>query len=137
MESPKELFREWFERVWNQGDEAAIFELMHPEGEILGLGTTVMGREVFAGYHRAFRRGFSEILIEIVDLVGEDEAVAGHARFSAVHGESGREVDIFLSFAGRFEDGKLRWVRNVVDFTALLSQVGSIDPRAVNLLFEP
>lgn len=136
MESPKELTHQWFERVWNQLDEGAVMELMHPDGEILGLGTTVVGREGFIGYHRAFRRGFDQIRIEIVDLVAEDTAVAGHARFSAIHRGSGREVDIFLSFAGRFEDGKLRWVRNVVDFTALLSQIGTLDPRAVGLLFE-
>jgi len=135
MESPKDLTHQWFERVWNQLDEAAILELMHEEGEILGLGTTVVGREGFLGYHRAFRGGFDQIRIEIVDLVAEEDSVAGHARFSAIHRESGREVDIFLSFAGRFENGKLRWVRNVVDFTALLSQVGTLDPRAVNLLF--
>lgn len=136
MESSKELTRQWFERVWNQLDEGAVMELMHPDGEILGLGTTVVGRDGFLGYHRAFRRGFDQIRIEIVDLVAEGASVAGHARFSALHRITGREVDVFLSFAGRFEDGKLRWVRNVVDFTALLSQVGTLDPRAVNLLFE-
>jgi predicted ester cyclase len=136
METSKELTREWFERVWNQLDEGAVMELMHPEGEALGLGTSVVGREGFIEYHRAFRRGFDQIRIEIVDLVAEADSVAGHARFSGLHRVSGREVDIFLSFAGRFENGKLRWVRNVVDFTALLSQVGTLDPRAVNLLFE-
>lgn len=136
MESSKELTRQWFERVWNQLDEGAVMELMYPDGEILGLGTTVLGREGFLIYHRAFRCGFDQIRIEIVDLVAEDASVAGHARFSAVHRVTGREVDIFLSFAVRFEDGKLRWMRHVVDFTALLSQVGTLDPRAVNLLFE-
>jgi len=136
MESPKDLTHQWFERVWNQLDETAILELMHPDGEILGLGTTVVGREGFRGYHRAFRRGFDQIRIEIVDIVAEEHSVAGHSRFSALHRESGREVDIFLSFAGRFEDGKLRWMRHVVDFTALLSQVGTLDPRSVNLLLE-
>jgi predicted ester cyclase len=137
METPtsKELAHQWFDRVWNQLDEGAVLDLMHPRGEILGIGTAVVGRDGFLLYHRACRRGFDQIRIEIADLVGEADAVAGHARFSALHRESGREVDVLLSFACRYEKGKLRWARNIVDFTAVLSQVGTLDPRAVNALF--
>jgi len=134
--SPEDLAHLWFNRVWNALDEEAVLQLMHRRGEILGLGTTVLGRDEFLSYHRAFRRGFDRVRIEIVDLVAEGAAAAGHARFSAVHRVSGREVDALLSFAVRFEGGKLRWARHVVDFTALLSQVGTLDPRAVGLLFE-
>lgn len=134
--SPKELVLTWFDRVWNQFDECAVHELMSADGEVLGLGTTVLGREGFIGVHRSFREAFDQIRLDVVDLVGEGASVAGHARFSAIHRKSAREVDFFFSFAGRYEDDRLCWVRHVVDFTALLSQLGTLDPRAVNLIFE-
>lgn len=137
MDSPsaKDLTRQWFERVWNKAGEGAILALMHPEGEILGLGTTVLGRESFTVYARLFQSGFDQIRIDLAEIVAEGDAVAGHARFTALHRSSRREVDVYLSFSAHFEDGLLRRMRHLVDFTGLLSQVGTLDPRAVNLLF--
>jgi len=125
----------WFKRAWNEGEKSAVGELMSTEAEVLGLGTSVMNPTAFIETQRAFHQSFDQILVEVVDLVcGEDEG-AGHARFSALHRASGREVDVLFSFAVRFEDGRIIWLRHVFDFTALLSQLGTLDPRAVGLIF--
>lgn len=133
--SPENWTREWFERVWNRGEERAVQELMSGKAEILGLGTSVTNPEGFVRIHRAFRGAFQQILVEVADIVCDEMAVAGHARFTAMHRASGCEVDVLFSFAGRFEEGQVIWLRHVFDFTALLSQIGTLDPRAVNLLF--
>ena len=125
----------WFDRVWNEGEKSAVGELMSAEAEVLGLGTSVMNAAAFTETLLAYHRSFDQVLVEVVDLVfGEDEG-AGHARFSAMHRASGREVDVLFSFSVRFEDGRIIWLRHVVDFTALLSQIGTLDPRAVGLIF--
>ena len=130
------LMESWFDRVWNRLDEKAVHDLMSENGEILGLGTTVVGREGFIGILRLYQAAFDQIHLEVVDLVGDASSVAGHARFSAIHRQSAREVDVLYSFAARCEGDQLIWIRHVVDFAALLSQIGTLDPRAVNLIFE-
>ena len=133
--STEARIRTWFERTWNDGEKSAVEELMSNEAEVLGLGTSVMNPTAFIETQRAFHQTFDQILVEVVDLVcGEDEG-AGHARFSALHRASGREVDVLFSFAVRFEEGRIIWLRHVFDFTALLSQIGTLDPRAVGLIF--
>ena len=134
--SPKELILTWFERVWNHLDERAIQELMCENGEILGLGTTVVDREGFIGIFRLYRAAVDQIHLEVVDLVEDASSVAGHARFSGIHRQTNREVDFLFSFAARCEGNRLSWMRHVVDFTALLSQIGTLDPRAVNFIFD-
>ncbi len=125
----------WFERAWNEGGKSAVGELMSAEAEVLGLGTAVMNAVAFGENLRSFHQTFDQIRVEVVDLVsGEDEG-AGHARFSARHGVSGREVDVLFSFSVRFEDGRIIWLRHVFDFSALLAQLGTFDPRAVGLIF--
>lgn len=133
---PKELIVTWFDRVWNQLDGNAVRELMNEDGEILGLGTTVVDPEGFIRILRLYRAAFDQIHLEVVDLVEDDSSVAGHARFSGIHRQSTREVDFLFSFAARCEGNRLSWIRHVVDFTALLSQIGTLDPRAVNMIFE-
>ena len=37
--SPEAVTREWFDRLWNRGDEATIDRLLHADGVIHGLPT--------------------------------------------------------------------------------------------------
>jgi ketosteroid isomerase-like protein len=127
---------EWFERVWNQMDEKAIGELLAGDGEVLGLGTTVLGQPGLVAIHRAYRRTFHQIRVEMVDLVSGETDGAGHVRFSAVHRANGAEVDVLWSFAVRLEGGRIGRIRHVIDHAALLSQIGTFDLRAVNLIFD-
>ncbi len=125
----------WFDRAWNEGEMSAVGELMSAESEVLGLGTSVMNAVAFTETLRAYHQSFDQILVEVVDLVCGGDEGAGHARFSARHRASGREVDVLFSFSFRFEGGRIVWLRHVFDFTALLSQIGTLDPRAVGLIF--
>ncbi|MEM9015713.1 MAG: nuclear transport factor 2 family protein [Verrucomicrobiota bacterium] len=128
--------RDWFERVWNQLDRSAVGEMMHDEAEVMGLGPTAVGPSGFLEVHKRFSAAYGQIHVSIVDLVGERNEVAGHGRFSAVHLASQTEVDFLFSFAGEFSDGKLIWVRNVVDYTSLMGQLNLLDPKRFDLIFE-
>lgn len=135
MKTAKELTREWFDRVWNHLDRSAIEELMDPECEILGLTATVRGPRGFLSVHESFTRAFDQIHVELVELVAEENEVAGHARFGARHRESQRQVDMMFSFSGKFENGRLKQVRHVVDYTSLLAQLNLFDPRRIGVVF--
>ena len=134
--SLKARTEEWFRRVWTEGDLSAIDELMDPGCEIVGLGIGAIGPEGFRAVHGAFHRGFSEIRVEPLELVEEGDMVSGHARFCAVHRNTGREVDMIFSLSGRFEKGRLVWIRNVVDHLSLMAQLKLFDPARIEVLFE-
>jgi predicted ester cyclase len=135
MKTAKELTREWFDRVWNHLDRSAIEELMDPECEILGLTATVRGPRGFLSVHESFTKAFDQIHVELVELVAEENEVAGHARFGARHRESQRQVDMMFSFSGKFENGRLKQVHHVVDYTSLLAQLNLFDPRRIGVVF--
>ena len=132
----KEKTREWFDRVWNRLDLSVVDELMREDCEVLGLGNSVVGRAGFRSVHESFTAAFDQIHVEVIDFVAEGNEVAGHARFSARHRQSGREVDLMFSFYGCYEEGCLRRVRNVVDYTSLMAQMNLLEPEKMKLIFE-
>lgn len=128
--------RDWFERVWNQLDEGAIEEMMAEDCEVLGVSAMPVNREQYVEFYRTVRSAFDEIRMEIADVVVEEDAAAGHVRFSGKHRDSGKEVDFVFSFAARLEEGRFVWVRNVVDYSLLLYQLGDFDLAAIERVFE-
>ncbi|MEQ1840903.1 MAG: nuclear transport factor 2 family protein, partial [Verrucomicrobiales bacterium] len=108
--APEARILTWFDRAWNEGEKSAVEELMSAEAEVLGLGTSVMNAAAFTETLRAYHQSFDQVLVEVVDLVCGGDEGAGHARFSARHRASGREVDFLFSFSVRFEDGRIVWL---------------------------
>ena len=134
-EDCKQLVRDWFERVWNQLDPAAIDELMSPDCEMLGLGQTVLGPEGFKAIQSQYSSAFDQIHVEPVELVGEDTIVAGTGRFSAKHKTSGLEVDFFFGYSAKCANGQVVWVRNVVDNASMLAQLHLLDESSFTSAF--
>jgi predicted ester cyclase len=78
-EENKNLARRWFEEVWNQGHEAAIAEMYHPDGRSIGFPETdskIEGPKEFAEVCRKFRAVFPDIHVTVNDLVTEGDKVA-------------------------------------------------------------
>lgn len=125
----------WFERAWNELDDGAIDDLMSENCEILGTGPMAVGREGYREFYRSVRDSFDQIRVEVADIVAEEAAVAGHARFSGLHKIEKKEVDFVFSFAAKLEGGKFVWVRNVVDFSILLTQLHWMDAAEIGKIF--
>jgi steroid delta-isomerase-like uncharacterized protein len=70
----KELIREFFELVWNQGNEEAIdrFLAENAEGNDPDFG---MGRQGFKTQWRKWREAFPDIHFEIEEMVSEGDTV--------------------------------------------------------------
>ena len=76
-QTPEKLIRNWFERVFNQRDLAAIDELMHTEVVLFAEGETRMGRQTIRERVAAILRGFDPLHIEIENIIaGPDHGVA-------------------------------------------------------------
>jgi predicted ester cyclase len=85
MSTPS-LVREFYERIWNVGDLAAIPELLG-EGFVFrgSLGSEMCGHKEFEGYVCSVRGSLNNYLCEILDCVAEGDRAFARMRFSGLH----------------------------------------------------
>ncbi len=83
-EANKALIREFFEQVWNRGNEEAIdrFIAENAGGNDPDFG---MGREGFKQQWRKWRDAFPDLHFEIEELIAERDMVAGRLTMSGTH----------------------------------------------------
>src|SRR5262245_30934932 len=86
IETNKAIIREFFQRVWNDGDEAAIdrFIAADAAGNDPDFG---VGREGFKDQWRKWRRAFPDIKFQIEEMVAEGDTVV--ARWTLTGRQSG------------------------------------------------
>ena len=65
--SPLEASRTWFTKVWNEGSEATIHEMLAPDAKMHGLvgpdGQTLVGPAGFVPFWRKFRSAFPDMVL--------------------------------------------------------------------------
>ena len=133
----KAIILRWFEEVWNQGNEAAIDELLAPHAVAHGLdhaesvGKT--GPEAFKPFYRMFRGAFPDIYIHVDDIIEEGDWLAVRFTVSGTHtgdglgvaatGRSMKSVGILMAHlqGGQFIEGY-----NVIDLLSLFRQIGAL-----------
>ncbi len=83
-EENKALIREFFEEVWNRGDEAAIarFIAENAGGNDPDFG---MGREGFTRQWRTWQEGFSDLHFEIEEIIAEGDTVVARWTLTGKH----------------------------------------------------
>lgn len=110
-EENKRIAREFFERIWNQGDESAIDEFipLNAKGNDPDFGA---GREGFKAQWRQWRTAFPDLHFEIVDLVAEGDKVLTRWTLTGTHrGEflgaagTGNKIKVEGMSLDRIEDG--------------------------------
>jgi steroid delta-isomerase-like uncharacterized protein len=91
LEANKAIIREFFQRVWNDGDEAAIdrFIAADAAGNDPDFG---MGREGFKDQWRKWRRAFPDIHFQIEEMVAEGDTVV--TRWTLTGTQSGEFLGI-------------------------------------------
>jgi len=136
---PDEIARTWFERVWNQGSEQAIDQLMAPQAKFHGLAppaaAPVIGPEGFKPFFRQFREAFPDIHIDIDKLVTEGDTVAVFCTVKGTHagdtlGAAATHRPIHINGMGmaRIENGRIAEAWNAFDFIGLYQQLGLKPP---------
>ena len=74
--TPRTAVEDFYDRVWNRGDKAAIAELIHPDFTFRGsLGPTMTGHAAFSADYRC----------TILDLVSEGDRAFARMRFEGIH----------------------------------------------------
>jgi len=87
-EATKLVATRWFEEVWNQKNEAAIYEMFLPDGKAYGFpdpDSVLIGPEAFKAVHRSFCGAFPDLHVGIEDMVTEEDRVAVRWKVTMTH----------------------------------------------------
>ena len=85
MSIPK-LVRDFYDRIWNEGDLEAVSDLLTEDFLFRGsLGSERHGREDFTDYVQSVRGALSDYHCEILECVTEGEQAFAKMRFSGQH----------------------------------------------------
>lgn len=133
--SPSEVAHAWFQRVWNDRDDAAVDEMLNPQGSIVGISardaTALTGPAEFRAFRDAIFSILPDIRVEVSKVITDGDWVAVRFTCAGTHtGDglgmkaSGRSVAFSSMGMGRVQNGQ--WVEgwNLVDFISLERQVG-------------
>jgi steroid delta-isomerase-like uncharacterized protein len=112
-EANKAFIREFFEQVWNQGNEAAIARFIAEEaaGNDPDFG---MGREGFTRQWRMWQKGFSDLHFAIEEMIAEGDTVVARWTLTGKHTgpflglpATGREIRVGGMSMDHIRDGVL------------------------------
>jgi steroid delta-isomerase-like uncharacterized protein len=131
----KVLIHHWFEEVWNKKREAAIFEMLHPDALIHGLGNlpsdVVRGPKGFLPFWQKFISAFPNISVTVESVLAEDDKVAARCGVRGTHTGGGLGIPptgAKISFNGmvhvHVKDGMIFEAWNNFDFLLLYQQLG-------------
>lgn len=83
-ETNKALIRDFFDQVWNQGDEKAIarFIAADAQGNDPDFG---MGREGFTRQWRRWREAFPDLHFQVEEMVAEGDTVVSRWTLTGTH----------------------------------------------------
>ena len=124
----------WFEEVWNNGREEAIFEML--DENVVGHGLTdengneIRGAANFAAFHKNFRAAFPDIKITVEETVTEGDKIAGLCKVKATHegdhlgfAATKKPIEISGLILVKLKDGKIVEAWNHFDFMKLYQQL--------------
>ncbi len=134
MTEEKQVLHEWFEEVWHQGNEDALFRLFAKEGIAHGLeddeGRPIVGPEGYLTFLKAYRDAFPDIRFEIADTIQEGERVSVRCVVRGTHTGEGlgipptqRRVEIGGMTIGVVREGQIQEAWNIFDFRSLMGQL--------------
>ena len=134
-EQNKTVIRRLLEEVLNQGNMAALDELIHPdfvEREALPAGIPST-REGVDQFFALIRSGFPDMRVAIDDVVAEGDEVVVRSTWSGTHkGEfagvppTGKHVSFGVIDIVRIADGKIAEHWGQIDNLGLMQQLGAI-----------
>ncbi len=135
--TPDALIRQWFEQLWNQGNEATIDALMASDALIHGLpspdGQAIRGAAGFKPFYQALHTAFPDLRVEVVRTITEGDLVVAHCHTTGTHrgatlgfAPTNRKADFWGVTIARVKDGMLVEGWNCFDFLTCYQQLGVI-----------
>ena len=131
-EANKAIIRDFFDQVWNQGDEAAIDRFI-AEDAIGNDPDFGIGREGFKRQWRKWREAFPDLRFEVEELVAESDTVVSRWTLTGTHtgpflgiAPTGRAIRVAGMSLDHLQDGLLVSGFDGWDNLGLRQQLGAI-----------
>jgi predicted ester cyclase len=120
------LLYQWFDSVWNNGDENAIDRLMTQDSGAKGIlpDDHPKGAAGFKIFFNDFRNQFHDIKVDVEEVISEDDIESARTTVSATHAESGKQVKFSGMCMVKIREGKIAEAWNNYDFLNLYQQLG-------------
>ena len=120
------LLFKWFNEVWNNGDESAIEKLFDENGIAHGItaSDSPPGPEGFKTFYKSFNEQFSNVRVQVIEAVREDDFETAHCQVNAVERKSGKKVAFSGMCMARIHNGKIAEAWNNFDFLEMHQQLG-------------
>jgi len=129
---PSDVMRTWFQRVWTEREEHAIYELFPPEGEAHGLGPApIVGPGAFHQFWVQMHTAFDSLDVRVLDAI--DQRDRCYVRCEATGIYRGALVTFEGGCMAEIHAGQIRRVWSYLDFVKMLTEMSSIPPNALEL----
>lgn len=124
-EKTKTLLYQWFDEVWNQGQEDSIELLMAADSHAHGITEheEIEGPAGFKAFYHGFKDQFDDINIDIKQVIGEDDMECALTHVTATHKESGKRVNFSGMCMVKIENNRIVEAWNQYDFLGLQKQL--------------
>lgn len=136
------LLRRWFDEVWNQGNEAAIDQLLAADATMWGVtrpDVSSKGSGEFKKFHRAMRTEFPDLKITLDQVIQEGDTAFARWTVTATHPAEGsaaadkRHLKIVGMSCCRAHEGIMVEGWNVWDQIGLARQTGALSGPAATM----
>ena len=135
----KALVNRWFEEVWNKQRQAAIYELLHPDGLVHGLadspGQVICGPDGFLPFWQKFTSAFPDLKVSVDAVIAEGDTAAFRCTVRGRHTGKGLGIEptgAQVTFTGMamasIQDGRIIEAWNNFDFLTFQQQIGLLKP---------
>lgn len=136
--SLKALNDAWFERVWNQRDRNAIFELLADDCQIGGLPPSDQPpKEAFATFHDTILAAFENLTITPHVWAEHGNTIVGHGKFKGKHRATGNNVDFRFAYQVTWKNGRVTEADNIIECQTALDQTGTLSDSSIEELLKP
>lgn len=125
---------DFLNRVWTEGDESAIYEMMSDTVSVEGLEETRLESAAScAAFRRMMAAQFDDISVTLERSVTEGEWIAAYGFIRARERRSGRAIEGRLQMMYHIVDGIIIEGHNLVDFITVFQQAGALPERTLDM----
>jgi len=121
------LIHNWFQKVWNEGDEEAIGNFLGED--IIAHGATPGGEdthgiEAFKRFYQEFRKHYKDIHVAVKNVISDENMESGILDCTATFMLTDTKVEFSGLCAVRIENGKTVEAWNQFDYMKMYQQMG-------------
>lgn len=130
MQAPttEDVIRRWFREVWSERKPEVIDELFVPERDgVTGLAANPIGPKEFHGFWDLITNAVGNTAVTIDHIMCRDTEALFLGTLRGTQTRGGAPIEIRFAGHATVKNGKIVDATNVVDFFALLQQVGACD----------